>query len=164
MKPLVSRVIPSLSLLLVTACVDYSSEEEPALSASEDTDSTAELDTSDVSAELDTADSGDTGSAELESEESEMSECGLEVLSESPYAYEQCFEEGPGHFGACETCGYYGDVSYSDGAYDCITCADGWEIDVVFGDCTGYCVEAGTAVNSVIGSGCEPVSECVLGL
>jgi hypothetical protein len=100
---------------------------------------------------------------ESESEESEMSECGLEVLSESPEAYEQCFEGGPGHFGACETCGYYYDVSDSDGAYDCITCADGWEIDVVFGDCTGHCVEAGTAVIPVIGSGCEPVSECVLG-
>jgi len=155
MKSGVLLVISSITVLVVTGCVDESSEEGVLKSETATTNSMSELDT-------DTR--GDTSASDEESDDSEVSECGREVLTESPHAYQQCFEGGANHFGACETCGYYGDESKYNGEYDCITCADGWEIDVVFGDCTGYCVEAGTAVNSVIGSGCEPVSECVLGL
>ena len=155
MKSGVLLVISAIAVLSVTGCVDESSEEGVSQSETAATHLMADLDT-------DTPD--DTSASDGESDVAEVSECGREVLAESPHAYQQCFEGGANHFGACETCGYYEDESKYNGEYDCITCAEGWEIDVVFGDCTGHCVEAGTAVNPIIGSGCEPVSECVLGL
>ena len=69
--------------------------------------------------------------------------------------YENCFD-GVGsqvEYGPCATCGYY--ESESQGEADCITCPDGYEIDVYYEDCTGYCVEAGTANNPLSSSDCE---------
>ena len=97
-----------------------------------------------------------------EVEESSLSECGQLVMEEGePTAFDECFEgEGATAF-SCETCGYYMDVSMSQGAFDCITCHEGYEIDVVFGDCTGYCVPVGTAVEPVYTSQCDQVTDCV---
>ena len=90
-----------------------------------------------------------------------LSECAQQVLEEGqPTAFEECFE-GDGDSASCETCGYYMDVSMSQGAYDCITCFEGYEIDVVYTDCTGYCVPVGTATLPIVDSYCVPVSECV---
>ena len=91
-----------------------------------------------------------------------LSDCGQQVLEEGePTAFDQCFE-GSDVYGSCETCGYYPDVVLSQGEFDCITCEAGFEIDVEFDDCTGYCVPEGTAVQPIAGSDCVPVSECVL--
>jgi hypothetical protein len=57
--------------------------------------------------------------------------------------------------------GYYEDGADAMGAYDCITCPDGMQIDVYFGDCTGYCLPTGTAVEPIATSDCEPAAECV---
>jgi hypothetical protein len=152
MKSLVLLVISSIAVLSLIGCVDDSSEGGVSQSETAASSSMPALD-------MDTSE--DTSASVAESG---VSECGREVLTESPHAYQQCFEGGANHFGACETCGYYGDESKYNGEYDCITCSEGWEIDVVFRDCTGHCVKAGTAVNPIIGSGCEPVSECVLAL
>jgi hypothetical protein len=95
-------------------------------------------------------------------EEVSMSECGQTVLEEgTPTAFDQCFTaEGETAF-SCETCGYYPDVALSQGAFDCITCFEGYEIDVMFDDCTGFCVPEGTAEVSITTSECTPVSDCV---
>tara|TARA_R100000805_G_C3621491_1_gene125845 strand:- start:2100 stop:2471 length:372 start_codon:yes stop_codon:yes gene_type:complete len=91
-----------------------------------------------------------------------MSECGQLVLEEgTPTAFDDCFE-GQGDTGwSCETCGYYSDVALSQGAFDCITCYEGYEIDVVFPDCTGFCVPEGTAEDPIGTNECVPVSDCV---
>ena len=90
----------------------------------------------------------------------EMTDCGEQVLEESSEAYEVCFE-GDATYGACETCGYYTDASEALGDADCITCRPNQEIDVVYGDCTGYCVPMGTASEPISKSDCVPESECV---
>ena len=97
-----------------------------------------------------------------ESEGSPLSECGQLVMEEGePTAFDECFEADGDVAYSCETCGYYPDVSMSQGAFDCITCFEGYEIDVVFDDCTGYCVPTGTATEPIYTSQCDPVSDCV---
>lgn len=61
--------------------------------------------------------------------------------------------------GKCESCGY--GPAPMKGASDCITCEDGYEIDVVYDDCTGYCVPKGKAKKSLIDSKCQmPCASC----
>jgi len=55
----------------------------------------------------------------------------------------------------CDTCGY---GSYAKG--DCISCVKGYEIDVVYGDCTGRCVVKGTASNPLSTYSCSPTAQC----
>ena len=105
----------------------------------------------------DTSSPEDTGTVV---EDAGMSECGQQVLRDSSGAYEVCFA-GDETFAACETCGYYPREETSQGAYDCITCPPDYEIDVVFPDCTGYCVPEGTATYPVSKDECLPVSVCV---
>jgi len=54
-------------------------------------------------------------------------------------------------FQGCATCGHYatcGDLEASPAPYaDCVTCPDGYEVDVVYEDCSGACVLEGFAVN-----------------
>tara|TARA_B100001013_G_scaffold177846_1_gene106940 strand:- start:1451 stop:2215 length:765 start_codon:yes stop_codon:yes gene_type:complete len=69
-------------------------------------------------------------------------------------AFSNCFE-GDDEYGPCTTCGYYNHEEHAQGAYDCITCPEGYEIDVYFSDCTGYCVPTGTAENPISTSDCE---------
>ena len=108
----------------------------------------------------DSAASSDTNLSD--NTQTEISDCGQQVLEEgTPTAFSDCFD-GDETYGACETCGYYPDVGLSQGDFDCITCPSGFEIDVYFGDCTGYCVPEGTAALDIASSGCVPVSECVL--
>jgi len=64
--------------------------------------------------------------------------------------------------GACEICGFYDGADEALDPADCITCPSGYEIDVIYPDCTGYCVEEGTALLPIASSDCEPVYECVL--
>ncbi len=91
-----------------------------------------------------------------------MSDCGHTVMIEGvPTAFDECFVGDEVITYSCETCGYYSDVSMSQGSFDCITCLEGYEIDVVFNDCTGYCVPEGTATEPIYTSQCQPVSECV---
>jgi hypothetical protein len=45
-------------------------------------------------------------------------------------------ECGYGSYVACDTCGYYG---YT-GEDDCIACDQGYELDVIYSDCTGKCI------------------------
>jgi len=101
-----------------------------------------------------------TDTAEVSTESPEMSECGQQVLSDNNMSYSDCFT-AEGDFGACETCGYYTSVDDSQGAYDCITCEEGYEIEVEFDDCTGYCVPKGTASTPITREQCNAVSECV---
>ena len=68
--------------------------------------------------------------------------------------FTNCFD-GSDAYGACASCGYYDDEAVAQGEYDCITCQDGYEIDVYFDDCTGYCVPEGTADNPISSSDCE---------
>ncbi|KAH8079152.1 DNA binding protein [Aureococcus anophagefferens] len=60
-------------------------------------------------------------------------------------------------FQGCATCGHYatcGDLEASPAPYaDCVTCPDGYEVDVVYEDCSGACVLEGFAVN--------PAATCV---
>jgi len=70
-------------------------------------------------------------------------------------SYSNCFE-GDDSYGPCSTCGYYAEEEDAQGAYDCITCPEDYEIDVYFDDCTGYCVPTGTAQNPISTSDCEP--------
>ena len=70
-------------------------------------------------------------------------------------SYSNCFQ-GDNAYGPCATCGYYDNEEDAQGAYDCITCPPGYEIDVYFPDCTGYCVPIGTAENPISTSDCEP--------
>ena len=70
------------------------------------------------------------------------------------FIYETCFP-GDDVTGSCETCGYYDSESEAQGSYDCITCAEGYEIDVVFDDCSGFCVPLGTAAAPLSISDCR---------
>ena len=70
-------------------------------------------------------------------------------------SYSNCFE-GDDSYGPCSTCGYYEEEEDAQGAYDCITCPEDYEIDVYFDDCTGYCVPTGTAQNPISTSDCQP--------
>ncbi len=116
----------------------------------------------DIHVTCDGCDCDETTDDDTGAGESSLSDCGQQVIDEGyPNAFTECFA-GDDDWGACETCGYYMDVSMSQGAYDCITCPEGYEIDVHFGDCTGYCVPEGNAVVPISASDCEPVSDCVL--
>ena len=90
-----------------------------------------------------------------------ISECGQEVLYESEETYYDCFP-GNERYGPCETCGYQDDVRDSQNYFDCITCPAGYEIDVIFRDCTGLCVPEGKAIEPIWQTNCMPTSECVL--
>ena len=92
---------------------------------------------------------------------SDLSSCGQTVLSESSRAYRSCFS-GNSTYSACETCGFYNNESSAQGAYDCITCLvpDNYSIDVIFGDCTGYCKGKGTESNPISSSSCTPTIAC----
>jgi len=104
-------------------------------------------------------DKPDTGN---EANADALSECGEQVIADSPEnAFTDCFT-GDFDWGACETCGYYSDVSLSQGAYDCITCPEGYEIEVAFGDCTGFCTPNGSSTATIKDSDCNPNTECVL--
>ena len=94
-------------------------------------------------------------------ENSDLSSCGQTVLSKSSYAYRNCFSGNSTH-GACETCGFYLNESSAQGGYDCITCLvpDNYSIDVIFGDCTGYCMQKGTENNPISSSSCTPTIAC----
>ena len=95
-------------------------------------------------------------------ENSDLSSCGQTVLNYTPNAYRNCFSGNSTH-GACETCGFYLNESSAQGAYDCITCLvpDNNSIDVIFGDCTGYCKEKGTESNPISSSSCSAGIACV---
>jgi len=63
----------------------------------------------------------------------------------------------------CYSCGYVDSITglIATGSSDCIACQDGFEIDVVFSDCSGMCVTAGTATNPLSTSSCTmPCSQC----
>ena len=105
---------------------------------------------------------GDDDGTDADGEPDAMSDCGTEVLADTTDAYSTCFA-GDDVYGACETCGYSDDPADALGVNDCITCPEGMELDVFFGDCTGYCVPAGTAIEPIATSDCEPVTECVRG-
>ena len=93
---------------------------------------------------------------------SNLSECGQQVLRDSEYAYADCFE-GDEMYGACETCGFYPSKHTRPqlGPADCITCEEGHTIDVVFSDCTGYCVPYGALYANATPDSCDAISECV---
>ena len=91
---------------------------------------------------------------------SDLSSCGQTVLNYTPNAYRNCFSGNSSH-GACETCGFYLDESSAQGSYDCITCPVNYDIDVYFGDCTGYCMENGTETNPISSSSCSATIACV---
>ena len=91
---------------------------------------------------------------------SDLSSCGQIVLSTTSSAYKSCFS-GDSTYGSCETCGFYSNQSQAQGSYDCITCPEGYEIDVYFSDCTGYCVKEGTASNPISSNSCNPPIACV---
>ena len=82
------------------------------------------------------------------------------VLAESASAYVNCFD-GDADYASCTSYGYYMAENQSQGAYDCITCELGYEINVMFSDCTGFCVPEGTAVNPIDASGCMAHVQCV---
>jgi hypothetical protein len=89
---------------------------------------------------------------------------GKEVLDDTPdMAFTECFT-GDKQWSACETCGYYENVENSNGAYNCITCPVGYEIEVYFGDCTGFCTASRTVTpeETIEASECNPISDCVL--
>ena len=92
---------------------------------------------------------------------SDLTSCGQTVLSTSSRAYRNCFS-GNSTLGGCETCGFYNNESSAQGAYDCITCLvpDNYSIDVIFGDCTGYCKGKGTESNPISSSSCTPTIAC----
>ncbi|KAK3275063.1 hypothetical protein CYMTET_16786 [Cymbomonas tetramitiformis] len=63
-----------------------------------------------------------------------------------------------GYFTGCTTCGYSTTASDVQNPYNCATCPSGYEIDVMFEDCTGICVLEGTAVHTISASGCTAPS------
>ena len=93
---------------------------------------------------------------------SDLSSCGQTVLNYTPNAFRNCFSGNSTH-GACETCGFYLNESSAQGGYDCITCLvpDNYSIDVIFGDCTGYCMQKGTENNPISSSSCTAPIACV---
>ena len=67
-------------------------------------------------------------------------------------------------FGPCATCGHYDTcdgVWQSNATYaDCVTCTEGYELDVLYDDCTGVCVPSGVALNPLLSHGsCRCFSE-----
>ena len=74
-------------------------------------------------------------------------------LDNSSQTFTDCFS-GNDTYGPCSTCGFYDSEEDAQGDYDCITCPEGYEIDVYFDDCTGYCVPNGTAKKTISSSGC----------
>ena len=91
-----------------------------------------------------------------------ISECGQQVLRASEYTYTECFE-GNEMYGACETCGFWPSkhIRVQLGPHDCITCEEGYTIDVFFSDCTGYCVPYGASRRPATLGSCDAISECV---
>jgi len=67
-----------------------------------------------------------------------------EVVLKSNFAFsanEGCFKANAGdEYGSCSSCGYSVDVISVIAPFNCITCASGYEIDVVFDDCTVCCI------------------------
>ena len=102
-----------------------------------------------------------TSEESTSSPNSDLSSCGQTVLNYTPNAYRNCFSGNSSH-GACGTCGFYLNESSAQGAYDCITCLvpDNYSIDVIFGDCTGYCMQKGTENNPISSSSCTPTIAC----
>ena len=71
-----------------------------------------------------------------------------------------CFA-GNTTYAACSRCGFGSSISAVSGANYCVTCPEGYEIDVVQTDCTGYCVPTGTAVKPISASTCKmPCTAC----
>ena len=68
-------------------------------------------------------------------------------------SFTNCFD-GDDTYGPCSSCGYYDTEEEAQDAADCITCPSGYEIDVIYDDCTGYCVVEGTAENPLSSSDC----------
>ena len=83
-------------------------------------------------------------------------------LDNSSQTFTNCFS-GNDTYGPCSTCGFYDSEEDAQGDYDCITCPEGYEIDVYFDDCTGYCVPIGTAQNPISSSGCVSPNEPQVG-
>ena len=84
------------------------------------------------------------------------------LLDNSSQTFTNCFS-GNDTYGPCSTCGFYDSEEDAQGDYDCITCPEGYEIDVYFDDCTGYCVPNGTAQNPISSSGCVSPNEPQVG-
>ena len=84
------------------------------------------------------------------------------LLDNSSQTFTNCFS-GNDTYGPCSTCGFYDSEEDAQGDYDCITCPEGYEIDVYFDDCTGYCVPIGTAQNPISSSGCVAPNEPQVG-
>lgn len=61
---------------------------------------------------------------------------------------EECFQGGL-TFGRCVSCGFAVPAIAVAQAWDCVLCEEGYEIDVIFSDCSGYCVPIGTASRPV---------------
>jgi len=61
-------------------------------------------------------------------------------------------------FGPCASCGHFDTCSDVWGSpspqFDCVSCPDGYELDVVYEDCTGACVPEGFAVTPFSESAC----------
>ena len=57
-------------------------------------------------------------------------------VDNSLQTFTNCFS-GNDFMDACSTCGFYDSEEDAQGDYDCITCPEGYEIDVFFDDCTG---------------------------
>jgi hypothetical protein len=91
---------------------------------------------------------------------SPLSDCSYEVLITTEDTYEYCFE-GDDVYGPCETCGYTDDRYDAQNYYDCITCAPGFELEVVFRDCTGICVPEGKAIFTLEKAACYSPVECI---
>ena len=83
-------------------------------------------------------------------------------VDNSLQTFTNCFS-GNDTYGACSTCGFYDSEEDAQGDYDCITCPEGYEIDVFFDDCTGYCVPNGTAQNPISSSDCVSPNEPQVG-
>ena len=84
------------------------------------------------------------------------------ILDNSFQTFTNCFS-GDDTYGPCSTCGFYDSEENAQGAYDCISCPEGYEIDVYFDDCTGYCVADGTAENPISSSECLSPNEPYIG-
>lgn len=95
----------------------------------------------------------DTPSPDETGADATLSDCAEEILASDDTAYATCFE-GEKVYGPCSTCGYWDDATDAGGPEDCVTCPDGYEIDVVFDDCSGSCVPEGTAVVPLASSDC----------
>ena len=100
----------------------------------------------------------DSGTPDTSQTEDALSECAEEILAADDEVYTTCFASER-TFGPCLTCGYWKDSDDPGTMEDCVTCPDGYEIDVVFADCSGGCVPTGTAANPLSGSDCTAPSK-----